>query len=178
MKLRELLKVARNIHYRVYQPNRDCLIFESFRKIHSPYFFDKEHEQVFETNSQYYDNNDFCDSAAHLLNKDPAYDKETELFLEKCGDMEVFAVEMAAFYPTKIFRENGELITEAEPRKIGCLDIFITYFDGKKTWGCERCSFSLLDKDGKSIPDPKDTGCKHCWRFIEDTVKEKAANEE
>lgn len=173
MKLREFLKVARNTHYRIYLPNRDCLIFESFFKVHSPFFFDDKHEEEFKANLDYYDNNDFCDNAAHLLNRDPAYDEETKIFLEKYGDMEVFAVEISSFRPTRIFKKDGVITTESKDEVKECLDIFITFFDATKTWGCRGCHLSLINANGECVPDPKDAGCKHCWRYREDTVKEK-----
>ena len=38
-------KVNFREHFRVYQMNMDGLIYESYYTTHSPYFFDKEHEE-------------------------------------------------------------------------------------------------------------------------------------
>ena len=75
-------KVYRRQHFRVYQPNRDCLIYESFYTIHSAEYFDKEHEdkrQFFNLN--YYKNNPFNDK----IRTDPCnwIDEETKVFLER-----------------------------------------------------------------------------------------------
>lgn len=173
MKLREFLKVARNTHYRIYLPNRDCLIFESFFRVHSPFFFDDEpEEEISRVNLDYYDNNNFCDNAAHLLNRDPAYDEETKIFLEKCGDMEVYSVEISSFRPSRIIRKGGVITSESKDEVKECLDIFITHFNAQMTWGCRGCHLSLINADGESVPDPKDAGCRHCWRYIKYTAKE------
>ena len=66
--LREFLKMIRDEQYRIYQPNRDCLIFESYFTVHSPYFFDEEHEKSGEWfNTKYYDDNDYCPDIADLV---------------------------------------------------------------------------------------------------------------
>lgn len=63
MTLREFVeKINFREHFRVYQPNRDCLIYESYRSVHSPYFFDKEHNEKNKYFNEKYDSdNKFCD---------------------------------------------------------------------------------------------------------------------
>ena len=61
--LREFIeKINFREHFRVYQMNMDGLIYESYYTVHSPYFFDKEHEEKREYfNDKYYSDNKFCD---------------------------------------------------------------------------------------------------------------------
>ena len=134
MTLREFVeKVNFHEHYRVYQPNRDCLIYESYFKVHSPYFFDNAHEEAHEWfNSAYYDNNDFCDDVRHAKE----LDEETKTFLEKFGDYIVFSLECGCFRPVKMYKgEDGDLKFEyfTDPLRpnlqyneyIDCFNVFI-----------------------------------------------------
>jgi hypothetical protein len=131
MTLREFIeKVNFHEHYRIYQPNRDCLIFESYFKVHSPYYFDKEHEDKREWfNHDYYNNNDYCDD----VYKVDIYDEETKTFLDRFGNYEVFSLECSSFKPCKMYRDKNEdlkieyLEDERYPGHdyIGCFNVFI-----------------------------------------------------
>ena len=113
-------------HFRVYQTNRDCLIFESYFKVHSPYFFDKKHKP-FDYNKKYYEENGYCDDVYN--NK---LDKETKEFLKEFGDCEVFSLECSGFRPSYMHKVNGELkidyVEDAHmPNReyLNCFNIFI-----------------------------------------------------
>ena len=82
-------KVNINEHYRIYQSNKDCLIFESYFKIHSPYKFENED---YEFNNKYYDENDYCDNVYKRK-----LDKETKIFLKKFGKYEITHLECGIF---------------------------------------------------------------------------------
>ena len=160
--LREFLKIAKSEQYRIYQPNRDCLIFESYLKIHSPYKFGK---RPYKYQNAYWDNNDYCRGVYEKSFKDPAYDKETKAFLDFFGDMEVFSVETGTFKPMKMYQKEGRLCIEdvvdpsmPESRYLPCLNIFIT---SGRVNGCDDC-FRSLKVDDKAVPDQKDGDCKRC----------------
>lgn len=98
MTLREFItKINANEHYRIYQPNRDCLIFESYFKVHSPYYFDKRHN-IYDFNKKYYENNSYCND----VYKSKKLDKETKEFLNRFGDYVVFHLECSSFRPCNI----------------------------------------------------------------------------
>ena len=160
--LREFLKIAKNEHYRIYQPNRDCLIFESYFKIHSPYKFG---EHSYEYQSNYWDNNDYCREVYEKSYKNPAYDEETKTFLDFFGDMEVFSVESSAFKPAKMYVKNGQLCIDdvrdcSRPYQeyLPCFNIFVT---SGRTHHCDDC-FRSLRVGNKAVPDQKDGDCKKC----------------
>ena len=138
MTLREfILSAGRGQHYRIYQPNSDCLIFESFRKVHSPYNFrDKSRRnnlnKILSLNEDYWDNNPFCDDVR--LYK--PLDKETKILLKRFGNYKVFRIEASSFKPMNLKTdENGKLkidYIDEDPLRPGfnedyirCLDIFI-----------------------------------------------------
>lgn len=170
--LREFLKIADRTHYRIYQPNRDCLIFESYFTIHSPYYFDNKHG-LLATNHDYWDNNDYCRGVYTDSFRDPAYDEETAIFLDRYGDMEVIGVEASGFRPMKVTKDkkgNIHFKYVKEPSRPGhdyedCFNIFIASYDESRYRGCSCCEHSLLKED-KRTPDPKDRECKRCWRFL------------
>ena len=129
MTLREFVeKVNFYEHYRVYQPNRDCLIYESYFTIHSPYYWDEEHKDEW-FNHDYWDNNHYNPNCrrTHEL------DKETKIFLEKFGDYIVSSLECSGFYPSNYTKdENGELqiehvVDESQPHLevLNCFNVFI-----------------------------------------------------
>lgn len=125
MTLREFLEeVNAREHYRIYQPNRDCLIFESYFKVHSPYRFDaKADEERSWFQHDYWDNNDFCDDVRDPNVED---DEETKIFLEKFGDYEVFSLECSSFQPVKIYKgSDGKLKFEYYNKTIDCFNVFI-----------------------------------------------------
>lgn len=135
MTLREfILRAGRGQHYRIYQPNRDCLIFESFRKVHSPYIFRdySRRHKLFNYNKDYWDNNPFCDDVRHYK----PLDTETKVLLKKFGNYKVFRIEASGFRPMNFNKDaDGNLkityIDEDplrpgfEEKYIDCLDIFI-----------------------------------------------------
>lgn len=134
MTLREFVeKVNCREHFRVYQPNRDCLIYESFFKVHSPYFFNEKQQREEGFNVQYYADNKFCDDVRLRSSYD--HDEETRLFLEKFGDYEVFGIECSSFKPCDILTDaNGKIhinYYDGDPLRPGagdwipCFNIFI-----------------------------------------------------
>lgn len=114
-------------HYRIYHPNRDCLVFESYFKVHSPYYLDKEHKLIF--NPNYYNNNFYCND----VRERKEFDEETKLFLNIFGDYEIFSIECGDFIPYNIKKgEDGNLIfeetkDETQPNRdcLPCFNIFI-----------------------------------------------------
>lgn len=160
--LREFLKIAKSEQYRIYQPNRDCLIFESYFKVHSPYKFGIHSYKI---QNAYWEDNDYCREVYEKSFKDPAYDKETKAFLDFFGDMEVFSVETSGFKPMRMYSKGGHLCIEdvadpsmPEKRYLPCLNIFIT--SGRAN-GCDDCFRSLRVGD-KTVPDQKDVNCERC----------------
>lgn len=178
--LREFLKMIGDEQYRIYQPNRDCLIFESFFKVHSPYYFDHKKEHLLQFRDNYWNDNDYCRGVYTDGWKDPAYDEETAEFLDHFGDYEVFSVECSSFRPVRMFKDKkgnlqfDYLKDERRPEDdyLHCFDIFIIGYDKDHHYGCDRCHHSLLKKDKKARDgysrqaDPKDIECKNCWRYI------------
>jgi len=164
--LREFLKMIKYEHYRIYQPNRDCLIFESYLKVHSPYTFDGS----LRIQHDYYANNDYCDLV--YFKHDIEIDEETEKFLNEFGDMEVFSVECASFRPMKCFKdEKGNLQIEyvrdkyrTESDYIECFNIFIAPYNAKHSRGCSLCWHSRWNNNNHQ-PDEDDIECKNCPNF-------------
>ena len=159
--LREFLKMIRGEHYRIYQPNRDCLIFESYLTIHSPYDFKKE----LAYKEEFYSNNPFNDEVRHWARKVDC-DQETADFLDEFGDYEVFSIEASGFRPYNIKKdEEGKLHIdnpEDAPDPIDCFNIFIIPYHKDHGYGCRMCHHSLLDKNSEYIPDAKDMECRQC----------------
>ena len=133
--LREFIeKINFREHFRVYQMNMDGLIYESYYTVHSPYFFDKEHEEKREYfNDKYYSDNRFCDDVRTKENR--GIDEETTIFLEKFGNYKVIGLGCGSFRPHDIYRDsNGELhikYYDEDPLRpgiagdINCFNIFI-----------------------------------------------------
>ncbi len=126
--LREFLEeINAYEQYRIYQPNRDCLIFESYYKVHSPYTFGEDGSIGF--NNKYWDNNDYCDD----VRKRKEFDDETKTFLARFGDYKVSSLECSETLPRTMYRDvNGDLhieevTDELNPNKeyINCFNIFI-----------------------------------------------------
>ena len=126
--LKEFLKINWHEHYRIYHPNRDCLIYESYREVHSPYYFDEEDEH--RTNLKYWSNNGYCDN---IYQYPEVTDAETEKFLKRFGDYEVFSLEIDGFRPEIMYTdENDNLHIEPVEDKhhpgqeyLKCYNIFI-----------------------------------------------------
>ena len=127
MTLKEFIKLNINDHYRIYQPNRDCLIFESYFKVHSPYKFDNED---YEFNPNYYKDNDYCEDVYIKSTKN--MDSETKTFLKRFGKYKVTHLECSSFTPTRIKETDGsikvELVrSESRPncQDLPCFNVFI-----------------------------------------------------
>jgi len=128
-----ITEIGKYEHYRIYQPNRDCLIFESYFKVHSPYKFNysrRRNKKMFQ--DDYWDNNKFDDTARA---KGPVgMDAETRHFLKKFGNYKVFRIETSGFKPHDMWKgEDGELhfhYYDEDPLRpyqdyIDCFDLFI-----------------------------------------------------
>lgn len=171
MTLREFLKVIRDEHFRVYQPNRDWLIFESYFKIHSPYYFGSHSERTkgeLHHNHDYYDNNDYCQNFYRREDGSIHYDEETEYFLEEFGNYEVFRLESSGFTPLKMYTDDSGLHLEPVEDKyrpgaeyIDCFNVFIIPYTEDKE--CSRCWHSNY-YNGKYASDNDDAECKNCRR--------------
>ena len=128
MTLREFIeKVNFHEHYRVFIPNRDCLLFVSYATIHSPYDFEKD---SLELNNDYWDNNFYCDDV--YTRKEP--DKQTKDFLDKYGDCKIFSMEIGSFKPCNCKKEDGILHMEyvrdeSRPNAeyLKCFDLFVCF---------------------------------------------------
>ena len=129
MTLREFIeKVNSHEQFRIYQPNRDCLIYESYFKVHSPYYFDDKHE-VFDYNKDYYENNYYCRDV-YLMKE---LDEETKIFLDKFGDYVVFRMECSGFRPRNMSKNyEGHIESECvedpsmpERDYLDCFNLFI-----------------------------------------------------
>lgn len=131
MTLREFLeKVNFHEHYRIYQPNRDCLIFESYFKIHSPYNFDKNIKEPEDFwNKEYYEDNMFCNDVRECKEMDD----ETKAFLDKYGDYEVFSLECGGFMPANRIKGKWESVKiesgdfDKFPDGLPCFEVFIIH---------------------------------------------------
>ena len=128
---RDFLKANWHEHYRIYQPNRDCLIFESFRQVHSLYFFKEEdNKDNALINVKYYSDNGYCDN---VYQYPEIIDKETETLLEVFGGYEVFSIEIGSFFPQIMYTdENNQLQVEKikdnhrpHLESLPCYDLFI-----------------------------------------------------
>jgi hypothetical protein len=127
--LKHLLSILESgCHYRIYQPNRDCLMWESYFTEHSPYKLKKDLSWSLNYNKNYYYNNDYCYNVYE--NK---LDNQTKLMLKKYGDYEVFSIEVSAVTPLQLsLDQNGYSkvdIVEDKYRpgldSIDCINIFI-----------------------------------------------------
>jgi len=131
MTLREFIELVNGReHYRIYQPNRDCLIFESYFKVHSPYYFDHSKEHALKFKEDYWNNNSYCNDV-YYSNK--PLDEETQELLKYYGDYTVFRIECGSFRPTDVRKtRKGKLQIhyvkdERRPYNdyLECFDIFI-----------------------------------------------------
>jgi hypothetical protein len=129
IKLKELLKtLERGCHYRIYQPNRDCLMWESYFTEHSPYQLQKDLSWSLDFNEKYYSNNNYCYNVY-----EDKIDDQTELMLKKYGDYEVFIIEVSAVTPLQLgLDQNGHIKVEVvedkyrlESQQVDCVNIFI-----------------------------------------------------
>ena len=137
MTLREFVeRVNFYEHFRVYMSNKDCLIYESYFKIHSPWSTLES-----DINNDYWDNNDYCDTAL----KTKALDKETEVFLNKFGDYQIVRMECSSVRPYRRDKDDSdEFIDEQVVEKsllgkeyLECFNLYIvppTVYISKETF--------------------------------------------
>ena len=128
--LREFIeKVNFREHYRIYNPNRDCLIFESYFTVHSPYYFDDKPEHLLKLKDEYFTNNPYCND---IYTKDEL-DDETKELLDRFGDYEVHSLEIGSFAPYNCIKDKkGNIHLEPTKSKsipnrdyIDCFNVFI-----------------------------------------------------
>lgn len=131
MTLREFLTdIGRGEHYRIYNPNRDCLIFESFFTVHSPYYFDGKKEHLLKTKPEYFNNNHYCND----VYEKNEFDDETKELLDRFGDYEVTGIEIGSFFPYNITTDEKSNISivpvnsKSKPKQdyLECFNIFIS----------------------------------------------------
>ena len=165
MTFRELfLKVSPYEEMRIYDPNRECLIWETFLKVHSSHNLIRQGEYItWDTNStnDYFYHNEAIRQLRSLDN----LDEQTKLFLEKYADYEVHGIETGGYY-TGDFTDPEINPGKHQP----CLDVFICMPDPLHERECERCHHSEIAEDKtayrgwRAIPDKDDAECKKCWR--------------
>lgn len=164
MTFRELfVKVAPREEMRIYEPNRDCMIWETFRKTHAPYTLvrgEKGIDWSLDAPNDYFENNE----TAVQLRFSSSLDEQTKLFLEKYADFEVHGIECGG-YAVGDFNDPDTPVEYAS-----CLDVFICMPDTERVCGCERCHHSNTVEDKtvyrgwSCVPDKDDAECKKCWR--------------
>ena len=156
--LMDILKTTRNIHYRIYIANRDCLMFESYFKHHSSYVFN-----TFDTNVKYFGDNGFCDDVRSFGYKNPAFDEETAKMIECLGNYEVISLETDEFVPCNIIRKPGaQSSIDYLGIPIDCLNIFIAPAESLRD-ECPRCYRAIFDQEsGVRCFDPVDAECAKC----------------
>ena len=129
MTLRDFIeRVNGGEQYRVFMPNKDCLIFESYLKVHSPYYF---RDDCLELRHDYFENNYYCNDV--YTTKE--LDEETKEFLAKYGNCEVFRIECGGFIPHNVITdENGNtkietVVDEYRPHSgyLDCFNLFVCY---------------------------------------------------
>lgn len=127
--LKHLLNILeRGCHYRIYRPNRDCLMWESYFTEHSPYKLKKDLSWSLTYNRKYYSNNEYCYNVY-----EDKLDNQTKLMLKKYGEYEVVTIEVSAVIPLHLsLDQNGYNkvdIVEDKYRpgleSIDCINIFI-----------------------------------------------------
>lgn len=128
MTLREFIeKINGGEQYRVFMPNRDCLIYESYYKVHSPYYFN----DTLEPRDDFFENNPYCND----VYQHKELDEETKSFLDKYGNCEIFKIECGSFIPyNKVKMRDGSVqlqrtFDELRPYSstLDCIDLFVCY---------------------------------------------------
>lgn len=162
MDFRELfLKVSKREEMRIYEPNRDCLIWETFRNPHSLYTLSRNIDKGTIDWTEY---DDLYFKGKTERSRFTPLDPQTELFLEKYGEYEVIAIEC------------GDCETGS------CLDVFICPYDVTRSRGCEFCHHSIIVDDNSvyrgwsCAPDNEDSECKKCWRNLNERNVKPADN--
>lgn len=164
MTFRELfLKVSSMEEMRIYEPNRDCMIWETFRKTHAPYTLVRREKYIdwsLDAPNNYFDKNEEVRQLRSIEN----LDEQTQLFLEKYADYEVTGIETGS-YAIGDFNDPDITIEYKS-----CLDVFISTPDPNHEMECERCHHSEIVEDKtvyrgwSCVPDKDDAECKKCWR--------------
>lgn len=128
--LRELIKILeRGCQYRIYAPNRDCLIFESYLTIHSERDLDENLNYMLECN-EYYTNNPYCYGVYGI---DEELDIQTIRFLQRYGDCKVHSLEVGNIRPYDLIadKEGRVSVHYVEDKyrpgseDVSCVNIFI-----------------------------------------------------
>lgn len=146
-------KVAKLEEMRVYEPNRDCLIWETFLPEHAPFKLKRNLDGTVSWDWGYANNNYYnCSPKRSRFHE---LDKQTKLFLEKYGDYEVHGIEASQC-------AIGFDKDTKTPEYCDCLDVFIVVPDPEHTRTCDRCFHSNFNQRYKRIPDPQDPACKGC----------------
>lgn len=128
IKLNELLQILeRGCQYRIYAPNRDCLIFESYLTIHSERDLDENLNYAPECND-YYTNNPYC----YGVYGQEELDIQTIRFLQRYGNHEVHHLEVGSIQPYDLIADKDGRVSiryvEDKYRpgvEVSCVNIFI-----------------------------------------------------
>ena len=120
MTLREFVeRVNFYEHFRVYLSNKDCLIYESYFKIHSPLnILEKSGCLEITSDDDYWNNNEYCDTAL----KTRALDKETEVFLNKFGDYQIVRMECSLVRPCRRDKDDSDEFIDEQVVEKSLLD--------------------------------------------------------
>lgn len=125
-----LLELNKFDHFRVYMPNRDCLLFESFFLPHSEpgILKDLDLDDDLEWDSQWeqFRNRKYCQRK--WRSSIDELDEETKILLTKYGDHQVFSLDASSCYVTDYIKNRlSPTIDVAQPYAdhVECLDIFI-----------------------------------------------------
>ena len=182
--LREFLKLIRGEHYRIYYPNRDCLVFESFWVHHSPYTFSKKSKKT-EYVDAYWNDNTYNEQIYVNGWKNPDYDEETKAFLDVVGGKIVHAVELSGFHPYKRYVDKDGhaameplegLSRQNAMGYIDCYNIFVSDYSPHLDKGCLFCPRSVINNTENQsvirIGDAGDRACRRCKWFANPTGKE------
>lgn len=129
--LKELiLELNRFDHFRVYKPNRDCLIFESFLSPHSEpgilKYLDYNNDSEWNAQWDLFRSRKYCQRKRRLSLDD--LDEETKMLLSKYGDCRVISIEASSCYVTDFIRNRlSPAIDVLQPNadSVECLDIYI-----------------------------------------------------
>lgn len=129
--LREfILGLNKSDHFRVYKPNRDCLVFVSFLSPHSEpgilKDLDYNNDAEWEAQWKYFGNRKYCQRKWRTSYDD--LDDETKLLLDKHGDCQVIGVDASTCYVADYIESRiSPTIDVIRPDAdyVECLDIFI-----------------------------------------------------
>lgn len=108
MLLKELIKTLNTIQFRIYAPNRDCLVFESYM----------EHNDL----DNHYSTNKYSN---HFNKMWPEMTNDLKEVLNRYGEWKVFSIEMSSFIKKDIINDIAIVYEESENMFLPCIDIFI-----------------------------------------------------